>query len=125
MKSKTISSRVHIPLESIENLLYSARQGTAYWVGENEDEESDEVNGLGLLEYESEVKNFMKGELEIYVFDDDNKKHILNIAKIKKGLSVMARQAPVSFGNILTDNTDMYTADALVQCALFGKIIYS
>lgn len=31
MKNKTVSVRVHISLDDIESLLYSARQGTTYW----------------------------------------------------------------------------------------------
>lgn len=126
MKKQTISVRVHVSLEDIANLLYSARRGTGYWV--NQDKGNDgTIDGLGLLEYEKDVEDFVKGKLEVSVFDgeDEDKKHVLTIAKIKKGLTAMAKNEKDQFTDILNDNTDMYTADALVQCALFGKIIYS
>lgn len=126
MNKQTVAVRVHVPLKDIENLLYSARQGTSYWVNEEPNDES-EVSGLSFLEYEKEVKNFMEGKLDVFVFDadEDDKKHVLNIAKIKKGLTAMAKNEPVHFANIMTNDCDMYTSDALVQCALFGKTIYS
>ncbi len=131
MKKQTISARVHIPLEAIESLLYSARKGTSYWVTEDPNpdsfRENREVSGIGLLEYENEVKDFIDGDLIVYVFDgeDNDKKYELDIKKIKKGLSVLAREAPNQFAAILNGDEDMYTADALVQCSLFGKIIYA
>lgn len=130
MNKKTISVRVHIPLEEIENLLYSARQGTAYWVNEEPEptiHTDFEISGLSFLDYEKDVEEFMKGNLEIYVFDgeEDDKKHILNIAKIKKGLTAMAKNEPDHFTDLITGKGDMNTADALIQCALFSKTIYS
>lgn len=126
MNKPTISVRVHVPLKAIESLLYSARQGTGYWVNEEPNEEN-EVSGLGFLDYEKEVKYFMEGKLELFVFDaeEDDRKHILNFAKIKRGLTAMAKNEHEHFANIITNDCDMYTSDALVQCALFGKIIYS
>lgn len=125
-KPKTTSVRVHITHEQIENLLYSARQGTDYWTN-TEPNEENEVTGIGLLDYEAEMRDFMKGDLEIFVFDaeEDDKKHVLNIAKVKKGLTAMAKNERWHFANILNDECDMNTSDALIQCALFGKTIYS
>lgn len=128
--NKTISVRVHVPLSEIENLLYSARQGTRYWVNEEPEptiNTDNQISGLSFLEYEKDVKEFMNGKLELFVFDgeEDDKKHILNVAKIKKGLTAMAKNEKWHFTNIVNGETDMDTSDALIQCALFGKIIYS
>lgn len=126
MTNKTISVRVHVNLEDIESLLYSAAQGTDYWTN-SEPNDENEISGLGLLAFENEVKDFMKGDLVIYVFDgeDDDKKYELDIKRIKGGLTAMAKNERDHFTNLITDNADMYTADALIQCALFGKTIYS
>lgn len=132
MNKPTISVRVHIPIEDIENLLYSASRGISYWAHEAPerpyaDPKMNEISGISLLDYETEMKQFMKGELKIHIFDweDNSKRYDLDIAKIKSGLTAMAKNERESFKDLISDNTDMYTADALIQCALFGKIIYS
>lgn len=116
MKTPTIAVRVHIKLEDIESLLYSSYQGCKYW-----------AEGLDVLEYESGVRRLLYegAEIKITDFEGDEKKHILTLAKLKSGLTAMAKNDRAHFADMLSDNQDMYTADALIQCALFGKIIYS
>lgn len=118
----TISIRVHISLEDIENLLYSADRGTEYW--------NLNHNSLG---YEKDVKHILEnikdGILieDIEGIDDDEtpKVYFLTLPKIKKGLTIMAKKYAESFADILNNNSDMLTADTLVQCSIFGEVIYN
>lgn len=48
----------------------------------------------------------------------------LSVKKLVKGLNVLANKYPVIFANIINDTCDASTGDALVQCALLGRIIY-
>ena len=52
MKNKTISVRFHISLEDIENLIYSAQEGSKYWCDSEE------------LGYEKPVKNMLYEKVE-------------------------------------------------------------
>jgi hypothetical protein len=115
---KTISVRVHISLEDIENLLYSAGQGIKYW-------------GYSELEYESCVKRILDGK-DVVIEDQEGsdekgnaKTCILNLKKVKRGITILAKKYFHHLNDIKNGNTDMYTGDALLQCALFGDIIYS
>lgn len=126
MSKKSISVRVHVSLEDLESILYGAYEGTGYWAKDKRDKEDYQV-GIALLCYEDSMKDFIAGDLQIYIHDteDNDKQYILTIAKIKRGLTCMAKKFPKHFADIMTENTDIYTADVLVQCALFNDIIYS
>lgn len=45
-------------------------------------------------------------------------------AKIVAGLKVMAEKFPHHYRNLIIDNADAETGDVLIQCALFGDIIF-
>lgn len=48
----------------------------------------------------------------------------LDAESIQKGLSILAEKFPWHITNLVTDNADAETGDALLQCSLFGDIIY-
>ena len=48
----------------------------------------------------------------------------LRMADFLRGLSVMAKEAPSSLGMILNDDMDGPSADAWLQCAVFGRLVY-
>lgn len=50
--------------------------------------------------------------------------YTLSIPKLMQGLSVLATKYPHHFCDILKENGDATTGDVLVQCALFGDIVY-
>jgi hypothetical protein len=50
--------------------------------------------------------------------------HELTGAKVRAGLQVLATKYPHHFADIVGDNSDCTTGDVLVQCALFGEIVY-
>lgn len=117
-KTLTLSVRVHIKLEDIENLLYSAAQGSSYW--------SDSEQ----LGYESTVKKALLPKAEgkivkIVDHEDEPMAYLLNLEKIKKGLTVMAKKEPSHFADFLQENADMITGDVFLQCCLFGEVKYS
>ncbi len=43
---------------------------------------------------------------------------------IARGITVLAAVSPHQFGRLLVDGGDADTGDALIQCALFGEIVY-
>ena len=109
---KTISVRFHVDDEDIKNLLYSAQVGSNYWCS----------NELG---YESAVKEALYGKGSKMYDHEGEKNHILTKAKIKKGLTVMAKKESSHFVDLIQGNTDDSTADVFLQCCLFGEVLYS
>ncbi len=116
-KVKTVSVNIPVKLEDIEDLLYSAAQGSAYWAVSSE------------LAFESTVQGVLYQGKKVLICDEEAhpkaKTHELTLEKIVRGLRAMAKNEPYHLANILEENTDMHTGDALLQCSLFGKVIYS
>lgn len=55
---------------------------------------------------------------------DPPKRHRLTEAKLRRGLQVMAEKYPKHFADVMTEEGDADTGDVLLQCALFGKLVY-
>jgi len=117
MSKITISVRTHIKLDDIESLLDSASRGSSYWC-------------YNELAYESNVKLALK-EQGVIIEDQEGsdkdgnpKTHVLNLTKIKKGLTVMAKKERKHFADFLNGDYDQTTGDVFLQCCLFGEVIY-
>lgn len=69
------------------------------------------------------------GELRIKVSDEgdanSNKLLFLDKQRIETGLKLMATMYRKHFNDIIDENDDAITGDVLLQCCLFGEIIYS
>lgn len=52
------------------------------------------------------------------------KTYELSLDKLKTGLQILADKYPFHFSDILQEEGDATTGDVLVQCALFGDIVY-
>jgi hypothetical protein len=48
----------------------------------------------------------------------------LDLKSIGRGLEVLATKYPRHFADLINENTDAITADVLLQCCLFGELIY-
>lgn len=48
----------------------------------------------------------------------------LSLDKLKQGLQVLANEYPHHFKDVIAETGDATTGDVLVQCALFGTIVY-
>jgi len=48
----------------------------------------------------------------------------LHLDKIAGGLETLANYYPRHFADLVNENSDSVTADALLQCCLFGEIVY-
>lgn len=114
MSKITIGVRVQISLEDIESLLDSASRGSAYW-----------CEDVSELAYESAVKAIMDGKMiMLHDAEEDGKAYELTLAKVKKGIAIMAKKETRHFADLVLHNADQITADVLLQCALFGEVIY-
>lgn len=57
--------------------------------------------------------------------EDNGKTHELTLDKLKTGMQVMALKYPHHFKDVIQNSGDATTGDVLVQCALFGEIVYA
>lgn len=48
----------------------------------------------------------------------------LDLQSIGQGLDALAAKYPRHFADLVNENTDVITADVLLQCCLFGELIY-
>ena len=48
----------------------------------------------------------------------------LDLMSLGRGLDVLATKYPRHFADLINENTDAITADVLLQCCLFGELIY-
>lgn len=56
--------------------------------------------------------------------DDYTVRHELTFDKLKNGIQIMAEKYPIIFSEVMSENDDINTADAFLQCALLGELIY-
>jgi hypothetical protein len=57
-------------------------------------------------------------------FDDEGEEGYLDLASIKKGLTIMQEKYPRHFANFMSDNADANTGDVFLQCAVLGNLVY-
>lgn len=48
----------------------------------------------------------------------------LDLDSIREGVKIMARDYPLHFSNMFNESGDAETGDVLLQCCVFGKIVY-
>ncbi len=58
------------------------------------------------------------------VREDDMLPAILDKAALLRGCEVMARKYPKHFADMTSENDDADTGDVLLQCALYGELIF-
>tara|TARA_R110002012_G_scaffold145224_1_gene303515 strand:- start:1929 stop:2117 length:189 start_codon:yes stop_codon:yes gene_type:complete len=62
--------------------------------------------------------------VSLLIYGDRGVEYRLTRAKIKEGLRVLATKYPHHFDDLIRQAGDSDTSDALIQCALFGKVVY-
>lgn len=67
---------------------------------------------------------FTGGRLTIREHDDPGKPRHLDADALQRGVAILLEKYPHHVADILAENDDIYTADALFQCALLGGILY-
>lgn len=70
---------------------------------------------------------FLGGTLTVTVrpdMADEPTPRLLDLAAILDGVRCLAVESPYHFANLIRDNADANTGDALLQCAVFGDILF-
>lgn len=64
------------------------------------------------------------GSLGIVSTEPDSEVFRLDLNSIGRGLDDLATKYPRHFADLVNENTDAITANVLLQCCLFGELIY-
>lgn len=70
---------------------------------------------------------FLGGALKVHLrpsHDPDLKPRQLDLAAILDGVRVLHEKYPHHFGDLVRNNADAGTGDALLQCAIFGDLTF-
>ncbi len=69
---------------------------------------------------------FYEGDfkIEIVTNNDDPTKEYFDREKYEKGLGIMKEKYPQHWDDLIHDNADAETSDVVIQCALFGEVVY-
>lgn len=137
MTTNKISVRQYISLKRIANLLNCAIDSSYgsswYWCEWIKNKtvkplkldfmfDDDRVTVYRNIDYPLNVGgSIVLKDIESYTFGTE---YILNLVKIKKGLSIMSKDFPRHYADFLNENEDAVTGDVFLQCCIFGKIIY-
>lgn len=50
--------------------------------------------------------------------------HSLDLVTIARGVAIMSEKFPSHFREMMSENFDAETGDCMLQCCLFGDIVY-
>ncbi len=119
---------VNITEKQIADALVSAFEGGSnYWIKEIEEKGNQTARPWGKNEPTPSYISapLSNGGSVVITARDGDEGGTLNLKTIKRGLTVMAKEFPRHFGDLLSeDSWDAETADVLLQCCIYGKVIY-
>lgn len=125
MKNITVKVSVDISEERVQDILTSAFEGGSnYWymIDKFIYPEGQTKESLGITFQHVELP--FKGGALMISSDGDMPVAKLDLDAITKGLQILAEKYPLHWADIINHNDDADTGDALLQCALFGEIIF-
>lgn len=120
---------VDVKPKMVANALVSAFEGGSnYWIQNviiHPPKEEDQVKHLDGETFWPRYDGPLcpGGVLKIKAVDS-NKQSNLHSGSIMEGLRVMAREHPRHFADMLSGEGDATTGDVLLQCCLFGEVVY-
>lgn len=139
--SDTVSVSLDVSIKDIQDTLCSAFEGGSnYWYRIEEfikptefthysfgkPEEGKEPEIFRHIDYPTNpggaliVSDYFGAEED----EEGMTKARLDLESIKKGITVMANLYPYHFKNMIAENGDAETGDVLLQCCVFGKLVY-
>ena len=119
---------INVPAERVSNLLVSAFEGgSSYWVWSAMLLSGKETTNPWYAD-PTLFENDFSFEVR---YDDPTKPEgngegvaAIHNADIITGLTLMARNSPSHFGDLLSENDDATTADVFLQYVVLGDVIY-
>lgn len=134
-----IKTEIEINLDTIGHIICNGIEGGVYGIAgwASIEDYRNEIEHVGTPLYDSKewpaatTPNYITYALSegctVVLRDNESDRPRLvrlNLANIERGLKVMAKKYRRHFDNIVNDNADAITGDVLIQCAVFGDLIY-
>jgi len=135
MSDKTVKITIEVPLLKVADALCSAFEssmGAGYWCEIVKcHAPATLTNTLDGLTEQPDPKVYPHidyllnpgGYLTIKD-NEDGERHKLTHEGVLAGLVAMAEKCPYQFGQLIGEGGDAITGDVLVQCAVFGDVVY-
>lgn len=126
-----IVTTVDVEIDKITNALIGVAEcGYSPWFGEFEHVAGQRAAGEGLIYADNYFFSDKDFQLKV-TFDDPDEEEgrftgekVLKHEDFQKGLNIMAAQHPRHFNDLISGNDDAITHDVLIQCVIFGEVIY-
>jgi hypothetical protein len=102
-----------------DNLVSACEGGSGYWARDMEALTKTGKFYKDILKYGFKLRDITDAKTL-----EGGKIHRVSHAQIGRGLQVMAEKYPRHFGDMMNENGDAETGDVLLQCIVFGKVLY-
>ena len=113
--------------EHLEDILSTASCGSSWFSYETPDEFA-EMEGYQPSKFKYVEQKWaqilLDGKYIIVRDDEDEKEYRLTLEKLKEAWQNEDPQVVRSKANIIEEDYDFYDADAIIQCAIFGEVLY-
>lgn len=124
----TFSLTLDIPLQALADTLCSGLEGgSGYWARIADYTKPSEMS---FRIDEGEVFRHIDypmnegGAITLLDMEDDRKSYRLDLPALKRGAAIMAVKYPRHFSDMVNEGGDAITGDVLIQCAVFGELVY-
>ena len=113
--------------EHLENILSVASYGSS-WFSYGTPNKFTEMKQYqsGKFEYREQrwAQILLDGGYIIVCDDEEEKEYELTLKKLEKAWQNEDPQVVRAKANIINGDDDFYDADAIIQCAIFGEVVY-
>lgn len=122
-----MNSRKDLNKETLVDIFSTATYGSD-WLGICRPKKFDSLVKEGSECREEKWADILLGGGYIVAFaydgDDEPTRYEVTLDMMKKGLEVFKDKCPYDYADFITENEDYCTCSNLMQCVLFGEVVY-
>lgn len=107
-----------LELNEIADLLTTALYGSYIWKVDNTTKEYEEAQGNTIEDKLADM--LLKGQQVVLIDNEEDEAFAFNLCQLYRGLELYVKNG----GHIAIEEYDFNDADAVLQYAIFGKIIF-
>ena len=115
----------------LEDFISDMFTGTGYAINAKNDADyekakaiCDDVYGKDNVYIERIFAYMLKNSMPIVVTDPEGKDHDFTLDMLENGLDTLLEKAPEVFRDYIHCNNDMGSGMALIDCCIFGEVVY-
>ena len=115
----------------LDDFLSDMFTGTGYAINAKNDDDYDKAKAICLDVYgkdgtyiERIFATMLERGMPIVVTDPEGKDHDFNMEVLEKGIDTLLEKAPDTFKDYIDGNNDLCTGMNLIDCCIFGDVVY-